>query len=760
MLDPRCRSSEAGFVLLPVLLILALLLGVAAMLTTSVTMDSGLNGAYNRATTGFYAAESGLNVGMDNFRNKFVLFQLPCSGTSSSCADFSPTTYSLGQRTVSYQLTDPGNNPTVALVPAGHLFAGLNSVQYTYLIDSQSLNNGAPEADVGAQFIIDNVPLFQFLAFYNNDLEILPGANMTMHGRIHTNSDLYLNSDLTLQDTTNFPTIPLVQITAKNSIHRGRKDTTACGGTVQVATTAPTPVLQTLACNGSTSSVIPTTTLATWNGSMIAGVKSINVPMPAILNQGGQYWVSADLRIALVLNGQGPHSIVALNADGTTNTCQTNNLTRLMSDAAFNTAKSQFQGTKPVFMTDVPLATPRAGCSCNSTAYPPNGCAVPSLNCYWGTPMPTFTPIPPGATSTPTTTATRTPNGPTRTPVPGTPTAGPASTPTFGSDHAFYNTDRVYTTNTAAATGDPAAIGSMFKDSDPRRGGFYNWREKKWIYLLNINLRDLAQWNIDNKTTYPCINGYPFFDPTSADPNNNDPTHTAKGGPVLYLTVMGPTSNTINNYGVRIFGSSPLPFPAPTNGDPTGVTVVSDQPFYIAGDYNVPGTIGTTAYPKQPAAFMGDSINVLSNNALLTISSGNSCTNDCQSTLTLASRPASGPASTTTINAAFIGGVDTTTAGNYNGGLENYPRFHETWTGQTLTYRGSFVSLGNPSHVNGQWCGTGGSSTATTVTGCNIYNPPTRGYDYDSDFNDVKKLPPMTPRFVYVQQIVFTENFK
>jgi hypothetical protein len=100
--------------------------------------------------------------------------------------------------------------------------------------------------------------------------------------------------------------------------------------------------------------------------------------------------------------------------------------------------------------------------------------------------------------------------------------------------------------------------------------------------------------------------------------------------------------------------------------------------------------------------------------------------------------------------------VDLTTVGSYNGGLENYPRFHERWTGTTLTYRGSFVSLGTPQHANGAWCGTGGSSTS----GCNIYDPPSRNFDFDVDFVTVENLPPITPRFVLVQQILFTETFK
>jgi hypothetical protein len=263
-----------------------------------------------------------------------------------------------------------------------------------------------------------------------------------------------------------------------------------------------------------------------------------------------------------------------------------------------------------------------------------------------------------------------------------------------------------------------------------RRGGLYNNREAKWVRMLNVNIHDLLAWNAAQPA------GSRLFDP--ADDTD--------GGLVIFLSVAASNSAGPANprYGVRVFGSPHLDFPV--LADPTGLTVVSDQAMYVEGSYNA----GDAGNPKQPAALIGDTINVLSDNW----SSSAACRNDCQSRQTLASRPAA----TTTINSAFIGGVDVTAPGSYNGGLENYPRFHEDWSagGATLTYRGSFVSLGAPLRNNGPWCGTGGSS----ASGCNIYNPPVRNWNYDPDFQDVAKLPPLTPRFVSVQQILFTENFR
>jgi hypothetical protein len=109
----------------------------------------------------------------------------------------------------------------------------------------------------------------------------------------------------------------------------------------------------------------------------------------------------------------------------------------------------------------------------------------------------------------------------------------------------------------------------------------------------------------------------------------------------------------------------------------------------------------------------------------------------------------------TTINTAFLSGTDITTCNTgqicYNGGLENYPRFSEGWTGTiTLTYRGSFVSTSTPVHVSGTW---------KRSDGVGYYGAPGRNWDYDTRFNAAQNLPPLCPRFVYLKQESFTRNF-
>jgi len=147
-----------------------------------------------------------------------------------------------------------------------------------------------------------------------------------------------------------------------------------------------------------------------------------------------------------------------------------------------------------------------------------------------------------------------------------------------------------------------------YRDTDYRRGGFYNRREGKWMYLLNVNIRALIEWNAQN--------GDPLFP-------HGDATDW---GLVFFLSVQGPNSlASANNYGVRIFDSADLDtrdvtFPT-GQSDPTGLTVVSDQAVYIEGNYNYYPT--QTTAQKYPAAVMGDSLNVLSQGWELTaLSSG------------------------------------------------------------------------------------------------------------------------------------------
>jgi hypothetical protein len=210
---------------------------------------------------------------------------------------------------------------------------------------------------------------------------------------------------------------------------------------------------------------------------------------------------------------------------------------------------------------------------------------------------------------------------------------------------------------------------------------------------------------------------------------------------------------------------------------PGSMTVATDQAVYLQGDYNT--------VDKKPTAVMGDTITTLSVNCV----SPNQATDpfniptanvNCliNSWSLSATAPSVSPwtgspivsatngtmydAQTTSVNAAFLSftnqsrgnlGINRNYKGtwlNYSGGLNNYMRFAENWSGQNFNYNGSMVSLGTPLEFGG-WFRSGGKSDS-------YFSPPNRNFTYDNSFNAYPSLPPMTPSVIYLQQDVFKRN--
>ncbi len=264
-----------------------------------------------------------------------------------------------------------------------------------------------------------------------------------------------------------------------------------------------------------------------------------------------------------------------------------------------------------------------------------------------------------------------------------------------------------------AALGACAAVGAS--------SSLYNQREARTITLLDVDVRALLN----------CAHGSALM---GAGKGLDDATD---GGLVWYFGVAGPDSAALNGYGVRVRNGADLV--ATVAGAPSikGLTIATDQALYVQGNYN------SAPLNKKPAALLADTVNVLSN-----------AWADANSAGALASRVAT----PTTIQAALLAGTDRTggaegpagqDTGGYNGGLESFMRLHEAWAGVTLVYRGSFVSLFAPRHVDGPW-----------IHGAPYYTAPVRDWLYDDDFDEATLLPPLTPSFVYLKRELFVRQFE
>jgi PilX N-terminal len=184
------------------------------------------------------------------------------------------------------------------------------------------------------------------------------------------------------------------------------------------------------------------------------------------------------------------------------------------------------------------------------------------------------------------------------------------------------------------------------------------------------------------------------------------------------------------------------------NSVPCGLTIVSENPVYLQGDYNNPGLSTTFANPAVGAAIIADAVTLLSDNW-----------NDVNSFAfpylnTLNGRVAHD----TTYRVAVAAGKGIpfiNPTGYYqdfgtDGGAHNFLRFMEDWGASKpngkLYYQGSIVSM----YYNHQAVGT--YKCCTTV-----YQPPGRAYQFDTNFLTPSLLPPLTPMLRTVNTIGFTQ---
>lgn len=209
---------------------------------------------------------------------------------------------------------------------------------------------------------------------------------------------------------------------------------------------------------------------------------------------------------------------------------------------------------------------------------------------------------------------------------------------------------------------------------------------------------------------------------------------------VLYIADI--TNTKDDRKGVKIVNGQNLP-DGSSSGTPTkGLTIVTENAAYIVGDYNTGGTppvnsgsdlsaknyAGSDSKIVQPAAVIADAVTVLSNKWE---------DDDYNNESKLSDRP---PVNTT-VNTALISGIVTTSSSAYSGGVENYIRLLENWSGKRLTYYGSIINLYASQQSKGLWQETG-----------NYYNAPARNWYFDVQFRDPTRLPPGSPMVRLLQR--------
>lgn len=487
--------------------------------------------------------------------------------------------------------------------------AGIQTIVTGFEIEARAsvMNNSST---VHRLVNVEATPVFQFAVFYTNDLEINPGPNMTLAGRVHTNADMYLNCGGTLKVNTNY-------LRAVGSMYRNRKDDPSSSqGTVNIRNWVVNPF--NVAEPTSYFRMNSQSQMSTLGIGSISGYDS-RFDTPVDSNADGDFSDPTDWY------AWGPGALAYWSqtsgyASGTGNTVQTG-------------IHGLTQAAVP-HIGSIKMYEPAAGggfyFDSGVGAYLPAAVGAGTHNKGYFHEQADLTII----------------------------------TNAAGTAYSAY--DRY---GTSVALPGVVSFKSMY-DARQAQGGAGN------VKLTQIDLSVLS-----------AIGKWP-----------------ANG--LIYAAQYGAGTGT-NAKGVRLVNGGTLP---------AKLTVVSENSVYIKGDYNLSS--------KKGAAVIADAVNLLSKGWV-----------DANKTSATVTAPT---ALATTYNVAMItGNTNTVAGGQYNGGLENLPRFHEKWTGVECKITGSFVNTWNSEFANAPW-----------VIGTKYYHAPNRNWTYDLTFNTVANLPPFTPMAV------------
>lgn len=311
--------------------------------------------------------------------------------------------------------------------------------------------------------------------------------------------------------------------------------------------------------------------------------------------------------------------------------------------------------------------------------------------------------------------------------------------------------------------------------------GMYDQHQSKNINLVQIDMGTLKTALTNMKTVAaPVMNtdivkqdGTKWGVGTTNPPGYDTYTSSSTGwNGGVYIDIAQPSSSAYQSAvilanGQVASGSTLTPTPANAANGADGLTLATNAPVYILGNYNANGTVTTAAndnsalYPddspgtaigssiQSPAAIAADAVTILSPDYFRTNSTSklvpaSNVSGPAYSSYNTAAPSAS---SSTEVAAALITGTLETSPNAsgtqiFSGGVHNLPRFLENWGSNTVAIRGSLVSMFSSRIQTADWS-------------ISYYQPPVRRWGFDQTFAN-GKYPPVCPQVISYRRVDFS----
>jgi hypothetical protein len=357
----KVRDNQDGYAMLITSILAILMFSMLSVYLFSANLYKSVANSVVDSGSTFYAAESGMNERANIVRDKFAGFAQP-TGTSPtggtsvaiqmqncinnmgsadataaatlgtgdlgcSVAEFDyresawkgvdqntfKETYdnnpNVKYRAYSFVNQLGGTDPAITKIPAGEPYAGLNMQEYKYRVYSTALKSGVGTMPVSAQTLLQMdfnsrvIPLFQFAAFYEQDLEITSSSNMSLEGPVHSNSNVWLapggtltagqitaarlkNDDGTWSGGKIYKSLD--RVANYSYLSSGRRVVLGSNTPISVSGAWTTANTQMTAANVTAS-----------NGLLNQDTPRLEIPEVGFLSRTGNYYTKADLRVTL-----------------------------------------------------------------------------------------------------------------------------------------------------------------------------------------------------------------------------------------------------------------------------------------------------------------------------------------------------------------------------------------------------------------------------------------------------------------------------
>ncbi|HVC21473.1 MAG TPA: hypothetical protein VNE16_15475 [Vicinamibacterales bacterium] len=810
---PQGSSSERGVALITTLLVLMLVSSLLVGFTAVVVSDQQNRGIDEDRTQAFYAAQGGLEKLTADLGNLFSTDVAPSQAQIDGVMNNPPVlpgvTYQAAGGGSGYTITytaDANGNPvsqnrTILSGP----YQGLIGLITPYQMDVTARTVRGSEVHLTRTLQTVAIPVFQFGTFSDTDLSFFAGPSFNFGGRVHTNGNLFLaegnGNTLTLSDN-----VTAVGEVIRTNLSNGWPTSSNYTGTVNVLT-SPGAYRALKTTEGSLVGTLgsalnePTWTnlsLGTYNGNIRngrTGATTLNLPLITV---GGQttdlirrpasstenvtnptlfqqrYFSMASLRILLSDN---PNDITSLPTVTQTPPVSLGNLALNPISGYTVDANHPPLAISSGVTTDgyrSPAGTPLLGGYLKIEKQDVNG--------VWSDVTADILSLGIAGKNL---------------------SNGACTDPNPDAVLRFERLRDVPSTAPGNACGNGSTVATDYWPDllfDPREGDLRdsNSTSSKNVYLggvmgyVELDVRNLSRWfegqigtegtNAMNQTGYVVYfsdrrNNHDasgnetgeygfedFVNPASPSGTPNgilDPGEDVNGNGVLDTYGEVPT---VPPGGMSPLDATATPWTAVTpqiaevnspiffrralkvtdgalgNIIAPGLTIAAENPVYLQGDWNAAGSFGN---PHVATSIIADALTLLSN-----------AWND-EKSFASPQNPSGRQASTTWYRLAVIAGKGMSfpqptwgAAQDFgtDGGVHNFLRYIESWSGQTLNYRGAMASFFYSQQAVG------------TYKCCNnVYSPPTRAYNFDTDFLTPSLLPPRTPVFRDVNVLGFTQ---